>query len=75
MSSTNSGEPTRMDYLTLRLDTSLKDALVDAARAEHRPLSNFCRLLLEFAFNEYRQAGSIRDLLSAGRERTLVKEG
>jgi uncharacterized protein (DUF1778 family) len=65
----------RMDYMSLRLDRSLREALVEAANAEHRPLSNFCRLLLEYAFSEYQRVGSIRDLLSADREEARIKEG
>jgi hypothetical protein len=71
----DSEKATRLDYLSLRLDRSLRHALVEAAAAEHRPVSNFCRLLLEFAFSEYRRAGSICDLLAAGREHADVKGG
>lgn len=56
---------TDMEYITVRVDSGFKDALVEASRAEHRPLSNFCRLLLEYAFGHYGRAGSIHTLLLA----------
>jgi hypothetical protein len=51
-------------FLTIRIDTSLKDELVKASQLEHRSLSNFGRLLLEFAWGGYLKAGSIRELLT-----------
>lgn len=51
------------EYITVRVDRSLKTELMDACASEHRPLSSFCRLLLEYAFDQYRRAGSVRDLL------------
>jgi uncharacterized protein (DUF1778 family) len=56
------------EYLTIRVDAKFKQALLEAARIEHRPLSNFSRLLLEYAFEQYQQAGSVRDLLIPQRE-------
>jgi|HubBroStandDraft_6_1064221.scaffolds.fasta_scaffold1953957_1 hypothetical protein len=51
-------------FLTIRVDASLKEELVQASQVEHRPLSNFSRLLMEYAWGEYLKAGSIRELLS-----------
>jgi len=51
------------DFVSIRLDEELKAELVQAAELEHRSLSNFSRLLLEFAWSQYLKAGSMRDLL------------
>ncbi len=59
------------EYVTVRVDTSFKNALVEASRTEHRPLSNFCRLLLEHAFAEYRKVGSMRDLFLSSEHEQL----
>jgi uncharacterized protein (DUF1778 family) len=58
------------DFVTIRLDQELKAELQKAAELESRSLSNFGRLLLEFAWAEYLKAGSMRELISR-RERIL----
>lgn len=60
-------------FLTLRIDAPLKDELVKASQLEHRSLSNFGRLLLEFAWGEYLKAGSIRELLTQ-KEHSQISE-
>lgn len=52
------------DFITVRLDEKLKAELIKAADVERRSLSNFSRLLLEYAWGEYLKAGSLHDLLS-----------
>ena len=52
------------DFISVRVDESFKAELVQASEVERRSLSNFCRLLLEFAWGQYLKAGSMRDLLS-----------
>ena len=52
------------DFISVRLDHELKAELLQAAELERRSLSNFCRLLLEFAWDQYLRAGSMRDLLA-----------
>lgn len=54
---------TRSEYLTIRVDAELKDEISKAAQLEHRSLSNLSKLLLEFAWDRYLAAGSIRELL------------
>jgi hypothetical protein len=54
---------TRSEYLTIRVDAELKDEIAKAAQLEHRSLSNMSKLLLEFAWDRYLAAGSIRELL------------
>jgi uncharacterized protein (DUF1778 family) len=54
---------TRSEYLTIRVDAGLKDEISKAAQLEHRSLSNMSKLLLEFAWDRYLAAGSIRELL------------
>jgi hypothetical protein len=56
------------DFITVRLDEKLKAELVKAADIERRSLSNFSRLLLEYAWGEYLKEGSLHDLLSASAE-------
>lgn len=51
-------------FVTIRLDSSLKEELVQASEVEHRSLSNLSRLLLEYAWGQYLKAGSIRELLT-----------
>jgi uncharacterized protein (DUF1778 family) len=62
------------DFVTIRLDHELKDELQKAAQLESRSLSNFGRLLLEYAWDQYLKAGSMRDLISK-RERALDRSG
>jgi hypothetical protein len=52
------------DFITVRLDEKLKAELLKAADMERRSLSNFSRLLLEYAWGEYLNAGSLHGLLS-----------
>jgi hypothetical protein len=52
------------DFITVRLDEKLKAELLKAADVERRSLSNFSRLLIEYAWGEYLKAGSLHDLLS-----------
>lgn len=51
------------DFISIRIDAELKSELVQASDVERRSLSNFCRLLLEYAWGEYLKAGSMRNLL------------
>jgi hypothetical protein len=53
------------DFISIRVDGELKKELLQAAEVERRSLSNFCRLLLEYAWGEYLKAGSMRNLLDA----------
>ena len=62
--------PQSKDYVSIRLDHALKEELLQASELERRSLSNFCRLLLEFAWAQYLRAGSMRDLI-ARQEQTL----
>ena len=57
-------DSTSKAFLTIRIDAPLKDELVKVSQLERRSLSNFGRLLLEFAWGEYLKAGSIRELLT-----------
>lgn len=62
------------DFVSIRLDQELKTELQQAAELEHRSLSNFCRLLIEFGWAQYLRAGSMKDLLKleeAGVKRSL----
>lgn len=51
------------EFISIRLDGELKAELRQAAELERRSLSNFSRLLLEYAWGEYLRAGSMRNLL------------
>ncbi len=62
--------PQSKDFVSVRLDHELKKELLQASDLERRSLSNFCRLLLEFAWAQYLQAGSMHELISR-QERTL----
>lgn len=62
------------DFVTIRLDHELKGELQKAAELESRSLSNFGRLLLEYAWDQYLKAGSMRDLISR-RERAMDRSG
>jgi len=52
------------DFISIRIDPGLKDELLKASELERRSLSNFSRLLLEFAWARYLEAGSMRELLA-----------
>jgi len=55
--------PLSKDFVSIRLDEALKAELQAAAGLERRSLSNFSRLLLEYAWAQYLKAGSIRGLI------------
>jgi hypothetical protein len=61
-------------FLTVRVDATLKQELVQASQLEHRSLSNFGRLLLEYAWGQYLKAGSIKELLEQKEEHSQVEE-
>jgi len=61
-------------FLTIRVDAELRRELMQAAQIEHRTVSGFSRLLLEFAWGQYLKAGSIRELLSPQEESHFIKE-
>ena len=61
-------------FLTIRVDAELKRELAQACELEHRTVSSFSRLLLEYAWSQYLKAGSIRELLSPREESHLLKE-
>jgi hypothetical protein len=52
------------DFVSIRLDHELKGELLQAAELERRSLSNFSRLLLEYAWGQYLKAGSMREMLA-----------
>lgn len=58
----------KSDYLTVRIDAELKDEISKAALLEHRSVSSMGKLLLEFAWNRYLAAGSMRELLDQTRK-------
>jgi predicted transcriptional regulator len=62
--------PQSKDFVSIRLDPELKAELQKAADLERRSLSNFGRLLLEYAWAMYLEAGSMRELI-ARRERAI----
>ena len=55
--------PQSKDFISIRLDEALKAELQKAAELERRSLSNFGRLLIEYAWAQYLNAGSMRVLL------------
>jgi hypothetical protein len=60
------------EFISVRLDQGLKAELMQACELERRPLSGFCRLLLEYAWGQYLKAGSMHELLSA-HEKTVER--
>jgi hypothetical protein len=66
--------PQSKDFVTIRLDAALKAELQKAAELEQRSLSNFGRLLIEYAWGEYLKVGSMRALI-AREQTTLEKSG
>lgn len=48
--------------LTMRLRPELKDGLADVANREHRTLGNLGEILMEWAFEQLRIAGSTERL-------------
>jgi hypothetical protein len=65
--------PQSKDFISIRLDTELKAELQKAAELERRSISNFGRLLIEYAWSQYLKAGSMRELI-AQHEHSLDKE-
>jgi hypothetical protein len=61
-------------FLSIRVDHELRDELQKASGLEHRSLSSFSRLLLEYAWNQYLAAGSVRELLSNREQSTSRRE-
>jgi len=66
--------PNSKDFITIRLDQELKSELLHAAQMERRSLSNFSRLLLEFAWAQYLKAGSMNKLISQQEEDSATAE-
>jgi hypothetical protein len=56
--------PQSKDFISIRLDTELKAELQKAAELERRSISNFGRLLIEYAWSQYLKAGSMRELIA-----------
>jgi len=67
--------PQSKDFISIRLDKALKAELQAAAEMERRSLSNFGRLLLEYAWAEYLKAGSIRTLIAAHEQHSIQRSG
>lgn len=65
--------PQSKDFISIRLDTELKAELQKAADLERRSISNFGRLLIEYAWSQYLKAGSMRELIMHS-EHSLEKE-
>jgi hypothetical protein len=65
--------PQSKDFISIRLDTELKAELQKAADLEQRSISNFGRLLIEYAWSQYLKAGSMRELISE-QERSLNRK-
>ena len=55
----------KSEYITVRVDSELKDELLKAAEIEHRTLSSMGKLLLEYGWGKYLEAGSMRELLES----------
>jgi uncharacterized protein (DUF1778 family) len=67
--------PQSKDFISIRLDEELKAELQKAAELERRSLSNFGRLLLEYAWDQYLKAGSIRALIERHEQHSLERSG
>jgi uncharacterized protein (DUF1778 family) len=67
--------PQSKDFISLRLDEALKAELQAAAELERRSLSNFGRLLLEYAWAQYLKAGSIRALIELHEQDIVERRG
>lgn len=63
--------PQTRGFVSIRFDDELKTELQQAAELERRSLSNFCRLLLEYAWGEYLKAGSMRNLLDRTQQQIM----
>ena len=66
--------PLSKDFVSIRLDEALKAELQAAAELERRSLSNFSRLLLEYAWAQYLKAGSIRGLIEQYEQQQQIIE-
>lgn len=66
--------PQSKDFISIRLDRELKAELQKAAELERRSISNFGRLLVEYAWAQYLKAGSMRELI-AQHEHSLDRRG
>jgi hypothetical protein len=62
--------PQSKDFISIRLDEGLKAELQQAAELEQRSLSNFGRLLIEYAWGQYLRAGSMRELIEEALDRS-----
>lgn len=67
--------PQSKDFISIRLDTELKAELQKAAELERRSISNFGRLLIEYAWSEYLKAGSIRALIELHEQHSMERSG
>lgn len=67
--------PQSKDFISIRLDEALKAALQAAAEMERRSLSNFGRLLLEYAWAQYLKAGSMRALIEMHEQHRVDRSG
>lgn len=67
--------PQSKDFISIRLDEALKAELQKAAELERRSLSNFGRLLLEYAWDQYLKAGSIRALIEMHEQHSMERSG
>jgi len=67
--------PQSKDFISIRLDQALKTELQAAAEVERRSLSNFGRLLLEYAWAQYLRAGSIRALIAMHEQESMERSG
>ncbi len=67
--------PQSKDFISIRLDAALKAELQAAAEMERRSLSNLGRLLLEYAWDHYLKAGSIRALIAVHEQESVEKIG
>lgn len=67
--------PQAKQFISIRLDEALKLELQAAAEMERRSLSNFGRLLMEYAWAQYLKAGSIRALIALHEQHTLEEAG
>ena len=65
--------PQSKDFISIRLDTELKAELQKAAELERRSISNFGRLMIEYAWSQYLKAGSMREPITQ-HEHSLDKE-
>jgi len=67
--------PQSKDFISIRLDEDLKAELQKAAELEQRSLSNFGRLLVEYAWGQYLRAGSMRELIVQSQEGSAHERG